>query len=149
MNSIATDHYKSRKIMLFYVAGCQKRPKRALTKGPGTLLCICLFNLDSSNKSIVSISMEAQPPNIKPCKIIIKVLIYLYRPLNTCHPVNPTPDSLLTRLLLLVTRSMNHSKDAIHLLISCTTLNYAQLSHQQLRKRFREIAIHSIVQDAT
>lgn len=153
MHSIVIDHYKPRKIILFHVASCQKGPKRTLTKGPGTLLCICLFNLDSSSKSIVSISMEAQPHNIKPSKIIIKILIYHYRPLNTCHPVKipvvPNSQSLLTCLLLRMPRSMNHSKDAVHPLISCTTLTCAQLGHRQLRKRFKEQLFMVQPQDAT
>lgn len=90
--------------------------------------------------------MEAQPPNIKPSKKIIKVLLHLYRPLNTCHQWRflryPTPSSLLTCVLLPITRSMNHSKDAAHPLITRITLNCAQLSQQQLKKRVQRIAIH-------
>lgn len=54
--------------------------------------------------------MEAQPPNIKPSKIIIKILIYLYRPLNTCHPakIPVVPNSQFPPHMLIVAYNKVH-----------------------------------------
>lgn len=101
----------------------------------------------------MSISMDAQPPNIKPSKIIIKILIYLYRLLNTCHPVKipVVPNSQLPPHMLIVTYNKAHELfwrccppfNMLH------TPNCAQLSHQQLRGRFKEELFTAKPQDAT